>query len=124
MNSKVMTYYHRKRYLDEFKMRFQKSLIKDCRRLPIRVIDDNCKGEVKLRSDLSAAVKHLLSLRRELSGARTTHQQTVIERQLSSVDSSIDGIVYRLYGLNDSEIETVESAFIEPDRNVDAATAN
>lgn len=124
MNSKVMTYYHRKRYLDEFKMRFQKILIKDCRRLPIRVIDDNCKGEVKLRSDLIAAVKHLLSLRRELSGARTTHQQTVIERQLSSVDLAIDGIVYRLYGLNDSEIETVESAFIEPDRNVDAVTAN
>lgn len=119
-----MTYYHRKRYLDEFKMRFQKILIKDCRRLPIRVVDDNCKREVKLRSDLIAAVQHLMSLRGELSGARTTHQQTVIERQLSSVDSSIDGIVYRLYGLNDSEIETVESAFIEPDQNVDAVTGN
>ena len=39
VNSKVMTYYHRKKYLDEFKRLYQKILIKDCRRFPIRLID-------------------------------------------------------------------------------------
>ena len=39
LNSRLMTFYHQKKFLDEFKMRFQKILIKDCRRFPIRVIN-------------------------------------------------------------------------------------
>ena len=39
LNSRLMTFYHRKRFLDEFKMRFQKVLIKDCRRFPIRRLE-------------------------------------------------------------------------------------
>jgi type I restriction-modification system DNA methylase subunit len=116
LNSKVMTYYHRKRYLDEFKMRFQKILIKDCRRLPIREIDERDKSEVKLRTDLVGAVKRLMALQEELDHAKTPHEQAVVRRQLVSIDREIDRLVYRLYGLSDSEIEVVESAFAAPDR--------
>jgi type I restriction-modification system DNA methylase subunit len=115
LNSKLMTYYHRKRYLDEFKMRFQKILIRDCRRLPIREIDEEDKSEVKLRKDLVGAVRQVMSLHGELERARTTQERTVIGRHLASVDREIDRLVYRLYGLDGSEIEVVENAFAAPE---------
>ncbi len=38
INSKLMSFYHRKKYLEEYKDRFQKILIKDCKRFPIKLI--------------------------------------------------------------------------------------
>lgn len=39
INSKMMTFYHKKSFLEEFKDRFQKILIKDCKQFPIKQID-------------------------------------------------------------------------------------
>src|ERR1035437_8727119 len=110
LNSKLMTYYHLKRYLDEFKMRFQKILIKDCRRFPIRFIDGKDKSTVKLHDSLVAAGKLINSLHNDVSTVRTAHEQTVVERQIAAVDREIDQIVYSLYGLDEREIETVGRA--------------
>ena len=111
LNSKLMTYYHRKRYLDEFKMRFQKILIKDCRRFPIRIVDDTDRGLAELHDKLVAAVRRATFLQRELAQARTTHERTVSERQLAAIDCDIDKLVYKLYDLDEVEMETVEAAF-------------
>jgi len=121
LNSKLMTYYHRKQYLDEFKMRFQKILIKDCRRLPIREIDEASKPERKLRSDLIVTVKRYISLQHEAADTRATHELMVIERQLTYADQDIDKTVYELYGLDKGEIEVVESAFMVPEKEKTAA---
>lgn len=110
LNSRLMTYYHRKRYLDEFKMRFQKILIKDCRRLPIRLVDEKDKRLVWLHDELVEAVRLVMTLHNDLSKVRTTQEQNVIERQLTAVDREIDGLVYQLYGLSEGDIETVERA--------------
>jgi len=110
LNSRLMTYYHRKRYLDEFKMRFQKILIKDARRLPIRTIDEEDKPAVKLHDELVAAVKLMSSLHEDLANVRTTQELTVLERRIGAIDREIDGMVYQLYGLTEAEIKTVEAA--------------
>jgi hypothetical protein len=39
INSKLMTYYHKKKFLEEYKDRFQKILIKDCKEFPIKKIE-------------------------------------------------------------------------------------
>lgn len=49
INSKLMSFFHRKRFLEEYKMRFQKILIKDCKTFPIRRFDQSNK---KTDSDL------------------------------------------------------------------------
>lgn len=110
LNSKLMTYYHRKRYLDEFKRLYQKILIRDCRRLPIRIIDGRDKRLVRLRDDLVRKVRLVTRFYDELSKVRTMHERNVLERQLAAVDSEIDVIVYELYDLCEAEIETVELA--------------
>lgn len=110
LNSRLMTYYHRKRYLDEFKMRFQKILIKDCRRLPIRIPEPENKRLAARQRELVAEVRLVLSAHEALMKVRTTHEQQVIERQREDADREIDRIVYKLYGLDQDEIETVERA--------------
>jgi hypothetical protein len=104
-------------------MRFQKILIKDCRRLPIRAVDGQNRQEIKLRSDLVAAVRRLMSMRSELADARTAREITVIERQVTTVDREIDGLVYQLYGLDASEIVAVENVFVVTNKeSISAAT--
>jgi hypothetical protein len=54
INSKLMTFYHKKRYLDEHKMRFQKILIKDAKRFPIHGNTRPHVREADLRKNISA----------------------------------------------------------------------
>jgi hypothetical protein len=37
INSKLMSFYHRKKFLEEYKDRFQKILIKDCKEFPVKI---------------------------------------------------------------------------------------
>ena len=110
LNSRVMSFYHRKRYLDEFKMRFQKILIKDCKRFPVPLIDF-CNPADRARHDMMVSmVERMLDLHKRLAPATTDHERTLLERQMVAKDREIDQLVYELYGLTDDEIAIVEEA--------------
>ena len=53
-------------------------------------------------------VDQILSLQKQLHGARTPHEQTGIQRQIEATDEQIDALVYELYGLTEEEIKIVE----------------
>ena len=108
INSKLMTFYHRKKFLDEFKMRFQKILIKDARRFPIRIVDN--KTDQARHDKLVALVKKMLALHPQLAAAKTPQDNTQLQRQIDATDNQIDQLVYQLYGLTDEEIALVEGA--------------
>lgn len=108
LNSKLMTFYHRKRFLDEFKMRFQKILIKDCKRFPVRRIDFSDSLCMNHYSNMISLVKQMLSLHKQIQEAKTDHERTLIERQITATDRQIDQLVYALYGLTEEEIALVE----------------
>jgi hypothetical protein len=110
LNSRLMTFYHSKKFLDEFKMRFQKILIKDARRLPIPVIDPANKSDVAAHDSIVALVEKMLDLHRQRTQSKTPHEQTALDRQIAATDRQIDRIVYDLYGLTDEEIALVEGA--------------
>ncbi len=110
INSALMSFYHRKRFLDEFKMRFQKILIKDCRRLPVRQIAPEDKRGISLENRLVKYVKAAISLQSRLHLARTDQEHTAIQRQFEATDRQIDKLVYELYALTEDEIAIVESA--------------
>jgi type I restriction-modification system DNA methylase subunit len=112
LNSRLMTYLHRKRYLDEFKRLYQKILIKDCRRLPIRLVNHDDKRIVTLNDKLVAAVRCMIAAVEEHSNLRTPQEQTALERRILAIDRGIDGLVYDLYGLDDSERGIVDAAFV------------
>jgi type I restriction-modification system DNA methylase subunit len=99
LNSKLMSYYHRKKYLEEYKMRFQKILIKDCKQFPIKISSDD---------KISKLVKKILDFSIKALHVQTPHEQQTLQRQINTLDKEIDKLVYELYGLTEEEIKIVE----------------
>ena len=108
LNSKLITFYHRKKFLDEFKMRFQKILIKDCRRLPIYKINFSDPNDKTHHGRIVALVNQMLALHKQHVEAKTPHDKTTLQRQIDATDRQIDRLVYELYGLTEEEIKIVE----------------
>jgi type I restriction-modification system DNA methylase subunit/predicted type IV restriction endonuclease len=106
LNSKMMTFYHQKRYLDEFKMRFQKILIKDCRRFPVHPINFSDTAEKAQHDKMVLLVERMLTLHKQ--NPRTPQEQEMVKREIESTDRAIDKLVYELYGLTEEEIKIVE----------------
>ena len=52
--------------------------------------------------------EQMLELRKSKAGAKTQSEGDVYERQIRSVDESIDELAYELYGLSGEEIKIVE----------------
>jgi hypothetical protein len=103
-----MTFYHKKKFLDEFKMRFQKILIKDCRRFPIKKINLNNSLDKARHDRMVALVTQMLDLNKRLQAANLEHEKTLLSRQVEAMDAAIDKLVYELYGLTAEEIKIVE----------------
>jgi len=52
----------------------------------------------------------MLTLNKQLPEAKTSHEQTLLQRQIDATDRQIDKLVYELYGLTPEEIAIVEGA--------------
>lgn len=110
LNSRLMTYYHRKKYLDEFKMRFQKLLIKDCRRFPIRPIDFTKSDDAKRHADMLSFAEQMIDAKKKLAVAKTDNDRDYFSSKCESLDRQIDALVYELYGLTAVEVQLIESS--------------
>lgn len=49
---------------------------------------------------------------KQLAAAKTAHDKTVIERQITATDQQINQLVYELYGLTEKEIKIVEGSSV------------
>ena len=108
LNSRLMNFYHRKVFLDEFKMRFQKVLIKDCRRFQIHRIDLSQPSARAHHDQIVRLVEQMLTLNKILISAKTDQEGISLERQIEVTDRQIDSLIYQLYGLTEQEILVVE----------------
>jgi hypothetical protein len=109
LNSKLINFYHQKRFLDEFKMRFQKILIRDCKRFPIHTINFDDPADVARHDQMVSLVNQMLELNKKLSESKVPQITEMLRRQIEATDRQIDQLVYRLYDLTDEEIKIVES---------------
>jgi type I restriction-modification system DNA methylase subunit len=99
LNSRLMSFYHRKRFLDEFKMRFQKVLIKDCKQFPIRNPRvDRSKGR-RIHDDIVCSVREILKLSQSTVRRNIPSSVAMLDRRIEAIDRRIDKLVYELYGL-------------------------
>jgi predicted nucleic acid-binding Zn-ribbon protein len=48
------------------------------------------------------------TLHKQLTEAKTGHEQTLLQRQIDATDKQIDKLVYELYELTEEEIKIVE----------------
>jgi len=71
INSQLISFYHRKKFLEEYKDRFQKILIKDSKNFPIKAISKEKQQPFIEKADL------MLSLTKELQEASQKFQRTI-----------------------------------------------
>jgi hypothetical protein len=77
-------------------------------KVPIRVIDENDKGDRVTRVKMTALVEQMLTFSEKMVAIKTDHEKNSLQRQIGAVNQQIDCIVYELYGLNQEEIRIVE----------------
>ncbi|HAQ18341.1 MAG TPA: restriction endonuclease subunit M [Prolixibacteraceae bacterium] len=74
INSQLISFYHRKKFLEEYKDRFQKILIKDCKNFPIKAISKEKQQPFIEKADL------MLSLTKELQDSSQKFQRTILRK--------------------------------------------
>jgi hypothetical protein len=77
--------------------------------LPIRTIDFANLADVALHDQMVSLVQRMLALNEQAHAARTSHDRTILQRQIDGTDRQIDRLVYQLYELTDDEIAIVEA---------------
>ncbi|MCK4731817.1 MAG: hypothetical protein KAT65_05085, partial [Methanophagales archaeon] len=108
INSRLMTFYHRNRFLDQSKRVFQKILIQDAKDFPICTFNFGDSTEKAQHDKLVALVDTMLELQKKYHDARMERDKELYERQIRVVDAQIDKLVYDLYGLTEEEVRVVE----------------
>jgi type I restriction-modification system DNA methylase subunit len=67
-----------------------------------------CQAGTDLYRRMVSFVEQMLALHKRLAEAKTSNEQTIIQRQIDATDRQIDKLVYELYGLTSEEIAIVE----------------
>jgi len=93
LNSKLINFYHKFMFLDIEKELFQKILIENCKKLPIKEISNSDQ------QPFIEKVDQILALKKDNPLADT-----------SALEREIDFMVYGLYGLSEEEIGIVENS--------------
>lgn len=106
LNSNLMNFYHRFRYLDLSKNLFQKILIQNCKKFPVRLLVD--PEEKKAQAELIDLVNQIILLTKEQQKVRLISDKEQLQGRIDYVESRINSIIYALYGLSQKDIEIIE----------------
>lgn len=108
LNSKLLTYYYRTTFsglsLQGGFLRIGPPQLKE---LPIKVIEKDSPQFKKMVS----LVEQITHSSKRLAEAKTPQEQERLERQITETDSSIDSLVYEIYGLSKEECKIVDDTF-------------
>lgn len=81
INSKLITYYHRKKFLEEFKDRFQKILIKDAKEFPIKNLP------IERQREFIKPVNAIIDLSKSIDKIRLSFVKYLISKNLIQKES-------------------------------------
>lgn len=92
LNSRLISFYHKNKFLDTEKLLFQKILIANCKKLPIL--------KAKNQKVFIVLIDNIIALKKENPQSDTT-----------ALEQQIDNLVYKLYDLTYDEVKVVDPAF-------------
>lgn len=104
LNSRLISYLYINQVTQATKDDFPQITIKDILALPF----PSFSKENVLHDCMVQLVEQMLTLNKQLPEAKTSHEHTLIQRQIDATDRQIDKLVYELYGLTPEEIAIVE----------------
>jgi type I restriction-modification system DNA methylase subunit len=108
INSRLMTWYHRQRYLDPEKYTFQKILIQDAKLFPAHTLNLKNSADKAHHDKMVSLVEQMLAAKKQLAAAQSDRDKDFYGHKCESLDRQIDALVYELYGLTEAEISIVE----------------
>ncbi len=106
LNSKLMNFYHKEKYLDSSKNLFQKILIANAKKFPIKIIPE------PKQQPIIQLVDKMLSLNKRLNeiGDKQTDERRKIEEDIERTDKEMNEEVYNLYGITEQEKRIIEES--------------
>ena len=109
LNSKLINFYHKEKYLDPSKNLFQKILIANAKTFPIKILSlEKQRPHINLVDKMLSLNKRLVEL-----GDKQTNERQRLEEEIKRTDSEIDELVYQLYGITEEEKKIIEGALKE-----------
>lgn len=110
INSKLMNFYHKFKFLDETKNIFQKILIENAKNFPIKVIDSETQRELsELTDSLTFLVKQNYNLQNNVESSAKIEFRNLILK-IKELDDKIDNMIYNIYKLSSDEILFIENS--------------
>ncbi len=107
INSKLGKWFWRSQNSD-FKALFPKIKKAQIESIPIKAVNFSDPAEKTQHDKMVSLVERMLALHKSLASAHNPQEADRLTREVESVDKSIDGLVYELYGLTEEEIKIVE----------------
>ena len=108
LNSKLMSWYFLKHSNVGQRDDFPKIVLKETRKLPIRIITMSDPLEKTKHDNIVKLVEQMEETKQKLSATKTEAERNRLDHQCESLDRQIDEAVYELYGLTEEEIKIVE----------------
>ncbi len=108
LGSKFISFFIRSFY-NEASDSFPQIKVGQLKSLPIPPISIETISSKATHDNIASLVEQMLSLHQQLTETRTSHEQTLLQRQIEATDRQIDALVYELYELTEEEIKIVES---------------
>ncbi len=110
LNSRIATFFMHLIALGVTKGAFTKIRTNQLARLPIPKIAPSNPADKSRHERMVSLVDQMLELNKQFARSKTSHDQTVLKRQIDATDRQIDQLVYELYGLTKEEIKIVEES--------------
>jgi type I restriction-modification system DNA methylase subunit len=110
LNSNLMNFYHGHKYLDLSKKLFQKVLIQNCRKLPVKPIDRNKENEMLVHDEIVKNVRELQEYYRNLYSTGVLTNMVHWQDCINKCEKRLNELVYGLYELEKEEIDAIEKA--------------
>lgn len=106
LNSKLMNFYHKEKYLDPSKNLFQKILIANAKKFPIKNFSfEKQQKLIKLVDKILLRNKRLNEIKN-----KKTEEEALLRKEIQEIDEKIDQEVYKLYGITLEEQKIIEKS--------------
>ncbi len=107
INSNLMSYYHRNRFLDPTKKTFQKILVQDAKTFPIKLTT------AAKQNDIKVLVDEIISLTKKYSdlGDVTSDTKKSVLEKIKSLDKKINNKIYDIYNIASKHRQVIDSDF-------------
>lgn len=110
LNSDLLNFYHSDKFLDKSKNLFQKILIQNCKKLPIKTLSLDKQRDKRIYDEVIKVVDNIQNLNKELKEAKLPTKIDQIKQRIEHSEDKINQLVYELYELTEDEIAIIENS--------------